>query len=517
MLGRKLGVAALLGLVATSGLSPAPAFFPEENLVFKVGAAVRDITPTGLTNVGGNGLGDGTLPSQVVGRGAQASPGAEHLGARALVVEADEWFRGPAVVIADIETQGMFAAYKGGGYGLRDIAVAAAAVRPPVGGVGGLDADRMILAADHTHSGPDTIGAWGFVPQDYMQRVKDLAVAAIVEAYDRRVQSTLWSGRALAADLVYNQNCTEALNQDPSPVYPGPSACNLPDQDVKDAWVHVLQARSVATGAVVTTLVSFNAHATLGGAGGLHGDWPQFLSDQLTARYGGTGIAMEGAVGRIQPCRPQCSFTDPAQFGSATDRRGKYLHALGLKVDAALSGASRVVGTVWAERTFVREPITSPTVLALFAGGSAVGAELRRSNSAPWLVGSVIGTPVTSIAIGKVLLSGYPGEAYPNIHVGVGTAVSAAVPGGLIDHIPLGLANDQLGYLIAPAEAWPMVAAEVAVNDNSIFNVSQTIGDHVMCASIANAGRIFRGVVAPPRCVAYGALDSVGGVALGSG
>ena len=65
-------------------------------------------------------------------------------------------------------------------------------------------------------------------------------------------------------------------------------------------------------------------------------------------------------------------------------------------------------------------------------------------------------------------------------------------------HFPLGLANDQLGYLISPAEAWPMVAVEVAVNDNSIFNVSQTIGDYVMCASIANAQL----VLAPGRRVA---------------
>jgi hypothetical protein len=501
MLGRKLGVVVLLGLVIASGLSPVQGFFPEENLVFKVGAAVRDITPAVETNVGGNGLGPGHT----------AFPGAEHIAVRALVVQADEWFRGPAVVIADIETQGMFAAYKGGGYGLRDIAEAAAALRPGLqGGLDGLDADRMILSSDHTHSGPDTIGAWGFVPESYMQRVKEQAVAAIVEAFDRRVQSTLWSGRAMAADLVYNQNCTEALNQSPEPAYPGPSACNVPDQNVKDAWVHVVQARAVSTGAVVSTLVSFNAHATLGGASGLHGDWPQFLSDQLTQRYGGVGIAMEGAVGRIQPCRPQCSFTDPAQFGTATDRRGKYLHALGLKVDAALSGASRVVGTVWSERTFIREAITSPAVLALFLGGSAVGADLRRSTSAPWMVGPVIGTSVTSFGIGNLLLSGYPGEAYPNIHVGVG----AAVP-GLLDHVPLGLANDQLGYLIAPAEAWPMVAAEVAVNDNSIFNVSQTIGDHVMCASIANAGRIYKNVATPPRCLAYGAADTVGAAGLG--
>jgi hypothetical protein len=463
--------------------------------VYKVGAAVRDITPTGVTNLGGSGLGDGTvLPEPLIGPGHQGAPGSQRIAVRAVVIEADI-----PVAVASIETQGMFAAYRDGAYGLSDIAAAVAAARPA------LSPSRVIVAADHTHSGPDTIGAWGFVPESYMAFVRDSAVAAIVEAYDRRVDAELRVGSAVAEDLVYNQNCTEALNQSPSPAYPGPSACNVPDQAVKDAVVRVLQARAVGDGAVVATLVSYNAHATLGGADGIHGDWPQFLSDAMTSLFGGQGIAMVGALGRIQPCRPQCSHTDPAQFGAGTDRRSKYLNALMAKVQLALSGAVLVSGNVAAAQRVIREPVTSPAVLALFAGGSVVGADLRRSTSAPWMVGPTVATPVSSLAVGQVLISGFPGEAYPNIAVGV----AGALPAGRV-HFPLGLANDQLGYLISPAEAWPMVAAEVAVNDNSIFNVSQTIGDHVMCASIANASSFWHQVVVPPRCLPFNAADATG-------
>ena len=48
----------------------------------------------------------------------------------------------------------------------------------------------------------------------------------------------------------------------------------------------------------------------------------------------------------------------------------------------------------------------------------------------------------------------------------------------------------------------PIIAAEVAVNDNIIFNVSPTIGDHVACADITLVGRLGL-VVSPPatlRC-----------------
>jgi hypothetical protein len=292
----------LTALLAVPG-GPARGYFGGPPSVYSVGAAVRDITPDGPINVGGNGLGDGSSHLPGLDEAHVRSPGAERIAVRALVVD--------NAVIADIETQGMFAAYKAavGKYGLSDIAAEAARRRPE------LSPTSMIIASDHSHSAPDTIGAWGFVPESYMQRVFNAAVDAIVAAYDSRVDAYLGVGESLANDLVYNQNCTEALNQSASPAYTGPEVCNVPDQSSKDAKVRVVQAKAVSDGGVVATLVSYNAHATLGGADGVHGDWPQFLSDRLSAVYGGVGIAMQGSVGRVQPCRPQCSFTDASQFG----------------------------------------------------------------------------------------------------------------------------------------------------------------------------------------------------------
>lgn len=490
MLGKRSLVAAAL-LCAV--LPPAGAYFGGDPTVYNVGAATRDITPSGTLNVGGNGLGDGSAGLPGLDESHTRDPGDERIAVRALVVELEDH----TAAIADIETQGMFAAYKGSGnYGLADMAQKVAGLVP------GLPAERIIIASDHSHSAPDTIGAWGFVPESYMQLVFDATVDAIVEAYQRRVPTLLGFGTSRADDLVYNQNCTEALNQSAQPAYPGPNTCNVPDQADKDAFVRVVQARAVADDSVVATLVSYNAHATLGGADGIHGDWPQFLSDRLSAVYGGVGIAMQGAVGRVQPCRPQCSFTDASQFGDGTDRKSKYLNALMGHVGKALVNPAAVFGPVQGRQRLIREPITSPAVLALFAGGQHIGAELRRSQQAPWLVGNVIGTPVSSLSFGNLLISGFPGEAYPNISLGVQRALKTPKL-----FMPLGLANDQVGYLISPAEAWPMVAAEVAVNDNSIFNVSQTIGDHVMCASIVNADA-FYGVVMPERCAAFAAIDS---------
>src|SRR4051794_12550627 len=275
---------------------------------YLVGAATRDITPAGVVNLGGFGLGDGSvIPDVIVGRGGQAEARAERIAARAVVVDDGHG----AIAIADIETQGMFAAYQDGPYGLADMAAQVAKDT-------GLPADHILIAADHTHSGPDTIGVWGGPPPGYLQYIHDQTVAAIEAAFASRRLADVRTGHSDASDLVYNQSCTEALNQSKTPDYPGPEACATPG---KDGMFRILQATGT-NGRVIATFAAYAAHATAGGGDGLHGDWPQFLSDAMAARYGGVGLAMEGANGGTQPCRAACSFTKPSNPGyNVADRK----------------------------------------------------------------------------------------------------------------------------------------------------------------------------------------------------
>src|SRR3954452_20751673 len=186
---------------------------------YLVGAATQDITPTGPVNLGGFGLGDGTvIPDAIVGRGGFGAAKNERIRARAMVFDDGK----QAIAIADIETQGMFAAYEDGPYGLSDIAEQVAKDLP------GLKADHILIASDHTHSGPDTIGAWGGVPDAYLKYIHDQTVKAIEEAYTGRVLADVRAGHSDASDLIYNQSCTEALNQSKQPDYPGPDVCVTP-------------------------------------------------------------------------------------------------------------------------------------------------------------------------------------------------------------------------------------------------------------------------------------------------
>ena len=116
----------------------------------------RTSRPTGRSNLGGFGLGDGTVvPDAIVGRGGFGAAKNERIRARAMVFDDGQ----QAIAVADIETQGMFAAYEDGPYGLSDIAAQVAKDLP------GLKADHILIASDHTHSGPDTIGAGAACPR----------------------------------------------------------------------------------------------------------------------------------------------------------------------------------------------------------------------------------------------------------------------------------------------------------------------------------------------------------------
>ncbi|MDQ3878902.1 MAG: hypothetical protein M3290_11220, partial [Actinomycetota bacterium] len=412
---------------------------------YLVGAAQEDIsTPPGVTvNQGGNGIGDGEVvgvpipqgypagvPNQVPWeapkRGSQNEFQGEHIRARAMVIDDGD----QAIVIADIETQGMFAAYEDGRWGLSDMRDQVAQDIP------GLPASHILIASDHTHSGPDTIGAWGGVgnieirtangTKPYLQYIFDQTVKAIEEAYNSRTYASIRAGESDASDLIYNQSCSEALNQSKDPTYNGPPVCATPG---KDGMVRVLQA-TTPEGNVVVTYMAFAAHATAGGGPGIHGDWPQFLSDEMAETYGGVGLAMEGAVGGTQPCRPACSFTNPNPEINpgydVSDRRTAYTLNYMARVKDALDASENVAGPVRAATSYIREPIVGPAVQALFTGGQFMGARLYRSHESPWVVGETIRTVTSALRVGNVLFAGTPGEGFYAIGKGIRDAVGTS-------------------------------------------------------------------------------------------
>ena len=185
-------------------------------------------------------------------------------------------------------------ATKNGPYGLLDMRKE---VERRTGGA--LQAENVVIQSDHSHSGPDALGVWGGVPDEYLRHVADRTVDAIVEAYSSMAPAQLYYGTADGRDLLSNQFDYDAANQ------------------VVDSDVRVLQARDGKTPLV--TLLNFSAHATVLGSSNTKasGDWVQSANPLLEQRFGGKAVTVVGTLGRTQPADRSCAdpraVTDDAQ------------------------------------------------------------------------------------------------------------------------------------------------------------------------------------------------------------
>jgi hypothetical protein len=311
----------------------------------------------------------------------------------------------------------------------------------------------------------------------------DRTVAAIVEAYRSERPGTLFYGTAPGRDLLSNQFEYDAANE---PV---------------DSDVRLLQARD-PDGTPFATWLNFSAHSTVLGSSNtkVTGDWPQQANKLLEKRFGGEAMTMMGTLGRTQPADRGCpdksiAAKSDAEYLCALD---EYANRVVERAGEAAGSAQPITGApVVAARSYlVQDVATSALILGLNYAGDPLGAPINRALTPPWLAGSVLGTVTASTRIGDVLISSVPGEAYPQIPL----KVRELVP-GLRGYMTAGLANDQLGYLIAPYEAYPepirrsffhQRGDEVSPidNDNYFFNVSHTMGERVTCSLLRGAGDV---------------------------
>ena len=182
----------------------------------------------------------------------------------------------------------------------------------------------------------------------------------------------------------------------------------------------------------------------------------------------------------------------------------------------AVVHAAPVAGDVVGNReVLTREEAVNAALLGVSYSGEVPvnGYGAYRGTTPPWATGTVIGTFVSSHRVGDVLLTAAPGEAYPDIRFALQRSVA-----GYSRLFTFGLANDQLGYLIAPSSEYPWIASSQPGNDNAFFNVSPTYGDHVLCAQTSAAvalGFAASGEPTPygsdanaPACGAYAAGDT---------
>jgi hypothetical protein len=492
-------------------------------LDWNVGFARESLDPTPAMlaagfHLGGYGLGP-TRPSTgplVDGDGA-----VEHIYARATAISNRQ---GQTLLLAALENQGTFAAYKEGPYGIYDI-------RQQVSQDTGVPVDMIVVNSDHSHAGPDMIGLWGGVPVDYMKELFAQTVKALDEAYAARVPADLRVGTNVPVmpDAATGQYLTGTATAGEDFVHSqfgkDTGQNNIPgtgyDDSAVDTQLRVLQAVG-ANGKPLGTLINYAAHATVMGGGNLmySADWPGRVARATEiALHEPVAVTMVADVGRSQPPRPhsdaKCGQAGhPSCDVDALDTWTRLFTPW--VVDAAVHSVP-VQGTqVAGQEVFTREAATNPALLGVSYSGEGPirGTGAYRAVTAPWVTGDVIGTFASAHRLGNILLTANPGEAYPDVRFGVAREVTAPQA-----FFTFGLANDQLGYLIAPASEYPWISYSQPGNDNGLFNVSVQYGDHLYCTLTAAAQALGftatndpqpYGPNAPaPNCTASSASDQV--------
>ncbi|HEV7678165.1 MAG TPA: hypothetical protein VGQ42_06320 [Candidatus Dormibacteraeota bacterium] len=458
----------------------------DRSLPWRAGFAKELLDPTSAElashnfHLGGYGI----LPTrQSQGPLVDGNGAVEHIYARAMAVSDTT---GHTLLLAALENQGTFTADKQGPYGIYDI-------RQQVSQDTGVPVDMIVVNSDHSHAGPDLIGLWGGVPVSYLRYVHDQTVRALDEAFHRRVPAHL-----LVGGTVPTMPAPAAGGYLPGTATPGELLVHSQfgtdsqtgyDDGAVDTQLRVLQAVD-DSGEMLGTLVNYAAHATVMGGGNVlySADWPGRVARATEqALDEPVAVAMVADVGRSQPPRPHSDALcgQPGHPSCDVDGLDTYTRLLSPWVVQAVATAKPVQGNGVAGReVLTREAGLNGALLGVTYSGEVPvrGYGAYRSSTTPWVTGNAIGTFVSVHRIGNVLLSAAPGEAYPDIRFGVSREVS-----GVQSFFTFGLANDQLGYLIAPTSEYPWIAASNPGNDNAFFNVSPQYGDHVMCTQTALA------------------------------
>ena len=356
---------------------------------FKVGAAVRVITPDPLLPVSG---GVGTPKKAVEKKG--------DLFARAIVLEKG----GVRIAIVNVDNLGWTAAL-----GDRSRAL-----------IKGIPPENILIGSTHTHSAPD---AYGFPDE---------------------------SGKSLA-DLAYLDDCVkkiaEAVNEAIKKLEPatlktavgeakGKIAYNYYAEQLYDPRCGVIQAIG-KNGKVIATLVNYAIHPEVIGSGRgiLSPDLCGPLYSRIESKVGGVALFMNGAQGgmvtadnRVADGKESGTWEECIRIGNLlADEALRIVEKAEVTNDPLLSCSSRDI----------RFPIDSEMMRYILTNSPIKMTSVKDN---------VVTTRLNYLEIGKAKVLTIPGEALPNIGFYVKRNMNTD------QAFLFGLTNDAFGYILTKVD-----------------------------------------------------------------
>ena len=327
----------------------------------------------------------------------------------------------------------------------------------------GMTPASFVLHASHSHSGPDFLGGWGFVPDWYMAQVGDTIKATVKQAVLSMQAATLETGEVQARQFNSERRDTYRAAE-----------------EQQMSWLRAVAVKGKQT---IATMGAYAAHPTTRGTnnGVASSDWVGPFEHRLEKRFGGIGLHFMTGLGNI----------------SASGGTG-----IGVKLADLVPtyGAGRPVRSTdlrLAQTTF-REPVTNAPLDALGTPGffdrkfdvlPAV-VNVGENPNAPCVSAAPqsVELPVTVAKIGTdIVLTTAPGEVFSNLTNTIKEKNTAQVV------FPLAQTNDSLGYMPQSFEINPVgmqglgfaFGGYVFVNYEDSYAIDRCVGDSVMETTLA--------------------------------
>lgn len=367
----------------------------------------------------------------------------------------------------------------------------------------GVKAGSFALHATHSHTSPDFLGGWGFVPDWYMKQVTEAiksnvkkAVLAMEPAaievgtedarkHNSERRSTYRSAeepdlnwlRAVALETTpAEEPATETTTEDKKGKKGSPSPSPEPTAEP-------------ATPRVIATLGAFAAHPVTRDeeAGVAHPDWPGFFATRAEERFGGVAMHAMTGLGNVTGARDQKhdEHGNVTQVGTGT--------ALADLLPAVGEGRlARGEDVRFAQRTW-KQPVTNVPLDALGTPGffdrqfdlSPSSVAVGKSAEAPCVSAAPqsVELPASILKIGQdIVLTTAPGETFSNLS----NTIKEKAPNQVV--FPLGQTNDSLGYMPQSFELHPVgqqglgfaAGGYVFVNYEDSYAIDRCVGDMVL-------------------------------------
>jgi hypothetical protein len=280
--------------------------------------------------------------------------------------------------------------------------------------------EDVLIAATHTHSGPDTVGQWG--PDIRTRGVDEAWLASVRERVAQLVDRT--ASELRPADLRF------AFRDDVTGI-----SKNIRVPRILDTELGVMQVRERAGGKTIATLVNYACHPEVLNTRHMTADFPHWLYDTVEAQEGGICLYLNGAQGGMITADYDESTAPKGANWAAAETLGK---RLGGYVLDALKGAEPVGDTsiTMARRVFT-VPLANPMFKTLITLHVFPGDTLKNG---------AVETEVSRLTIGPAEFLTIPGEALPN----VGFFLKRHMSGR--PKFLFGLTGDFLGYILTPED-----------------------------------------------------------------